>query len=1159
VNLKTKSSLAIVALLLVLFGIGAVIQNYLIQTSLKQTIADQQFSLITRVADEIDSRFRLQGDALARVAAGITPEVLADPLRLQAYLEDRHGLLSFFDDLVVVSPSLRVLADHPVFPGRRGAEVAHFEHLRQVLETRQPAISPPFLGKVTQRPSLAQAVPVVDGAGRTVAILSGQMNLLDPGFLGSLNERKSGRSGHFVLTTRERVTIVSRFKDRVMRLNVVPGANPVFDQAIAGWEGTQEGTTSYGQRMLMSFRSLRTADWVLGSLLPVEEAYAPIHASRQTALWLMFGASLLVGLIVWLMMRSLFQPLLVLRENVRRLGREPELAATLTAGRDEIGEVAADFYRLCGELLQARHESEGRAEELRTILDASPLAVALIRNRCLLSANRAFERMFGYRVDEVRGQSVEAFYTSAEAFVAFGQRLYPEIANGGVAKFEQEYKDRAGRVFWTNFYARLLDPLQPDKGAVVLIEDISERKATEAAREESEERHRQMFLGNASVMFLVDPERAAIVDANPAACAFYGYPLQAFRGKPLRDIDPRPEGEYRAAAERVLADGRGYFLLQHRMANGEIRHVEVHASPLRVGGQTLIYSIVHDVTQRHRAEEQLRLAAKAIASSGEGIVVTDRDNRIVSVNPAFCALSGYEADELLGRTPELFRSSRHDDAFYRAMWDAVRGTGSWQGEIWNRDRHGRVVPEWLTISVVRDAAGEIEHYVGIFTDISERKRSEERIRHLAEHDALTNLPNRVLLGDRLSQAIVQAQREGRQMALIFLDLDRFKNINDSLGHQIGDQLLQVVAERIHQCVRASDTVSRQGGDEFIMLLPEIAHPSDAARVAEKLLEALAHPCLIEGHELTVTASLGIGIYPDDGADPATLIRNADTAMYHSKESGRNAYHFFRPEMNARVFERMSLENSLRRALERGEFLLHYQPQIDIATRRLIGMEALVRWQHPELGLVPPMRFIPVAEDSGLILGIGAWVLGEACRQNRAWQAAGLPALPVAVNISALQFAQPRFIEAVGQALQASGLAPHCLELELTESVMMQAAERNIEMLETIRRMGVQVAIDDFGTDYSSLAYLKRLPIDKLKIDQAFVRDIVTDADDAAIIAAIIGLAQNLKLRVIAEGVENEAQFDFLRRGGCAEAQGYLFSRPLPGAEFERFWRASLAA
>jgi len=1154
VNLKTKSSLAIAALLVAVFGAGAAIQDYLVRTALKQTIVDQQFALVSRVADEIDNRLRVQFDALRRVAAGIDAAMLADPARLQDYIADKPGILAVFDDMVVCSAELRVLADFPVLPNRRGTDVSSFVHLRDVVENGRETVSEPFIGKVSGRPTLTQSVPVFDHDGHLVAVLSGQMSLLDPGFLGALSRRRIGKDGHFVLTTRDRTTLVSRFPERLLQPNAAPGANPLYDRALAGWEGSGDGRTSYGVDTLMSFRSLRTTDWVIGAILPQEEAYAPIHASRRVALVLTFGASLLVGLLVWLMMRSLLRPLLRLRENVRRLRDDPALVASMPAGSDEIGEVATDFYRLAGDLAQARQESETRAEELRSILDASPLTIGLVRNRCLISVNRSFERMFGYPVESVLGKSVEPYYLSPQAFEEFGQRLYPAIADGSVAMFEQQFRDAGGRVFWTRFYGRMLDPQRPDKGTVVIIEDISERKAAEAAREESEERHRQMFLGNASMMLVIDPESGTVVDANPAACAFYGYPIESFRGRSLRDITTLPEHEHRRVIQGVLRNGGGHAIFRHRLASGEIRHVEVHASPLRVGGSTLIYSIVHDVTQRQRAEEQLRLSAKVIESSGEGIFVTDRDTRIVSINPAFTRITGYAPEEVLGRTPDLFRSGRHDAEFYRAMWESIRTQGSWQGEIWNRDKNGRVFPEWLSVSVVRDAHGEVDHYVGLFTDISERKRAEERIRHMAEHDALTGLPNRVLLGDRLSQAIAAAQRERRVMALIFLDLDRFKNINDSLGHQIGDRLLQAVAGRIVSTLRGSDTVSRPGGDEFILLLPEIAHPDAAARIAEKLIEALARPCVIDGHELAVTASLGISIYPEDGEDADTLIRNADTAMYHSKESGRNVYHFFRPEMNARVFERMSLEHSLRRALERGEFRLHYQPQIDIATRRLIGMEALVRWQSPELGLVSPARFIPVAEDSGLILPLGAWVLGEACRQARAWQVAGLPALPVAVNISALQFRQPNFVGVVEQVLAQSGLAPECLELELTESIMMHAAERNIEVLDTLRRMGVKVAIDDFGTGYSSLAYLKRLPIDKLKIDQAFVRDIATDADDAAIISAIIGLAHNLKLRVIAEGVESEAQLEFLRHGGCQEVQGYLFSPPLPADGFEAYWR-----
>jgi len=1034
-NLKARMSLAITLLVVVLIGVAALIQARFVQATLKQTIADQQFSMVSRLADEIDNRFLLNQSALARVAAGITPALIADPAALQIYLDDKRGMLALFDDLLVVSPAFVILADAPRFSGRRGVKVAQLAHLQRAFKMREVQISQPYLGVVTKRPTLTLVMPIFAPDGTMIGVLNGQQNLLAPNFLGALAERKVGKSGNFVVTTAERQTIVSYVKERILQPAAPPGADLLYDRALAGWEGSDEGVTSHGRRMLMSFKTLRSTGWVIGALLPVDEAYAPINDSRLSAWGLLAGASLLVALIVWLSMRRILAPLLELRQNMRRLRDTPDLVYTLVAGDDEIGAVAGDFYRLFDELAQARRESSARAEQLQSILDASPLAVLVVADRRLLSANRGFERLFGYRFAEVAGQSMECCYLDAQAYAEFGRRLYAALADGAVATLEVQFRDRAGRVFWANCYARLLDAQAPGKGAVVMI---------------------------------------------------------------------------------------------------------------------------HDITARRQAEEQLRLSATVIEGSSEGILITDRETYILSVNPAFCRITGYAEAEVLGRTPKIFQSDHHNADFYHAMWVSILTLGSWQGEIWNRARDGRVFPEWLMISVVRDEQGAVTHYIGIFTDISERKASEARIRHLAEHDALTSLPNRVLLNDRLGDAIVKAQRAYQKIALLVLDLDRFKNINDSLGHQVGDQLLQSVAERILRVVHVGDTVSRPGGDEFMLLLSEITSADDAARVAERLLAVLAQPYLIDGHELVVTASIGISIYPDDGTDMQTLIRSADTAMYHSKESGRDAYHFFTPEMNVRVFERMSLEHSLRHALEHQEFLLHYQPQIDIDSRRIIGMEALVRWQHSLEGLVPPAKFIPVAEDCGLILALGAWVLKEACRQNRAWQEKGLPALPVAVNISALQFRQKLFAETVDQALAASGLSPDCLELELTESVMMHAAERNIELLQAIRHVGVKVSIDDFGTGYSSLSYLKRLPIDKLKIDQAFVRDIATDADDAAIIGAIIGLARNMKLKVIAEGVENQAQLDFLRRSGCTEIQGYFFSRPLPPDEFETLWRASLA-
>jgi diguanylate cyclase (GGDEF)-like protein len=453
------------------------------------------------------------------------------------------------------------------------------------------------------------------------------------------------------------------------------------------------------------------------------------------------------------------------------------------------------------------------------------------------------------------------------------------------------------------------------------------------------------------------------------------------------------------------------------------------------------------------------------------------------------------------------------------------------------------------------AEGSVNGAVTAFRDISERKANEERIRYLAQYDPLTNLPNRSLCLDRLQQTIAVAQREGEAFAVLFIDVDHFKNINDSLGHLAGDKILQETANRLVPCVRSSDTVSRQGGDEFIIILRKIRNSSVPAHIAGKILAAMEPPFVAEGQELRTSVSIGIALFPEDGQDTASLIKNADAALYHAKKLGRNNYQFFTADLDARARQRLEMENSLRLALDRREFLLHYQPLVDLESGRIIGAEALLRWQHPEQGLVPPGEFIPLAEDCGLIVPIGEWVLREVCRQNKIWQDEGLAKLPVAVNLSPLQFRQRNLEEVIRQALAESGLAPEYLEIEITESLLMSAEEQTIALLYQLKNLGLSVAIDDFGTGYSSLSYLKLFPIDKLKIDRSFVREVSSDPNDAAIISAIIAMAHRLRLRVLAEGVETVDQRNFLIHEGCTEAQGYHYSRPLPADGMENLLRA----
>ncbi len=556
------------------------------------------------------------------------------------------------------------------------------------------------------------------------------------------------------------------------------------------------------------------------------------------------------------------------------------------------------------------------------------------------------------------------------------------------------------------------------------------------------------------------------------------------------------------------------------------------------------------------SQRDLRLAEKVIESSLEGILITDEALRIVSVNPAFTRLTGFTFEEVRGRSPGAFKSGRHDASFYRAMWQSIDACGYWQGEIWNRRKSGELYPAMLAITAIHDRHGRLTNYAALFSDISQIKDSEEQIRNLAYYDPLTSLPNRRLLEDRLQVALAHAHRSQTRVAVMFVDLDRFKRINDTLGHEVGDQVLMEIAQRLRHCLREDDTVARMGGDEFIIVLGDVKHEDAPAHVASKIIEALREPVVIDGRELVITTSIGISVYPEDGADATVLIKNADTAMYRAKDEGRNSFQMYQTAMNARSLEHLALEAALHHALEREELVLHYQPVVDIASGKVVAAEALLRWQHPDLGLVSPADFIPLAEETGLILPIGAWVLREACRQRQSWAKQGFELPRIKVNLSARQFRDPNLVSLISGILSETGMPATSLNLELTESVLMDESEFGIAVLARLRDLGLGLALDDFGTGYSSLAYLKRFPIDELKMDRLFVRDVERKPTDAAITRAIISLAHSLGQKVVVEGIETQAQLEILTDGGCDMAQGFLFSKPVAAAEFRAWCDAS---
>lgn len=632
---------------------------------------------------------------------------------------------------------------------------------------------------------------------------------------------------------------------------------------------------------------------------------------------------------------------------------------------------------------------------------------------------------------------------------------------------------------------------------------------------------------------------------------------EVFLGKLITDILPaEPASVCLAAVQEANATG---FSMGRQIAlqiGDENRWFEL--SVARKHGieatEPRFIVVSRDITERKKAEEQLQLSAQMFSSSRDGIVISDAQNHILSVNPAFTTITGFTEAEVLGQSPAFLQSGRQDGAFYATMWQDIQSEGYWQGEIWNKRKNGEIYPEWLSISTVKDAAGAITRHIGILSDLTDRKADQERIDYLDHYDKLTRLPNHDLLYDRTTLALATARRTGGSVSMLFVDLDRFQYVNDSLGRSAGDQVLRTIAERLVKNLQADDTVCRHSADEYILLLPK-TDAQGAAHIASRLLALIKAPVVLDsGQELRLTASVGAAVYPDNGTDFEKLTQCAGAALKQAKLAGRDNFRFFTEHMHGQVNEILLIENQLRQALPKGELLLYYQPQVDAMSGRITGAEALIRWQHPEWGLVSPARFIPIAENSGQILEIGDWVLRTAVQQVANWRREGLPVVPVAVNLSALQFLQTSLCETVGAALQGSQLTPGLLELELTERIAMEDSSLTVEQIGKLHAMGVTLSIDDFGTGYSSLSYLKLYQIDKLKIDQSFVRGLGRDANDGAIVAAIIHMAHGLGFRTIAEGVETRAQLDYLRAQGCDEIQGYFFGRPVPADEFASLLR-----
>ena len=789
---------------------------------------------------------------------------------------------------------------------------------------------------------------------------------------------------------------------------------------------------------------------------------------------------------------------------------------------------------------------------LRALIDAIPdLVFFKDENGRYLGCNRAFEAYAGRSEAELIGMTdAELFDTvTAQAYRGYDRRV---LDGGGPQRNEEwiTYPD-GRRVLLDTLKTPFRDAASGRRGLIGISRDVTAaRQAEEALRRSQENMERAQSVACTGSWYL-DLQNGRL-EWSAETYRIFGIPQgrQVTYAAFLDAIHPDDRDMVDAAWRRAVAGGE-YDVMHRVVVRGETLWVRERAELRRDARGNLLAGLgtVQDVTEHKLAVESVRQAATVFENTGDGVMIADADNRIIAVNRAFTVITGYTPDEVIGQTPRLLRSGRHGEAYYRAMWDGVHDAGHWQGEIWNRRKNGELFPELLTLSVVRDDRGKVTNYVGVFSDISRMKETEARLQHLAHYDALTDLPNRVLLNLRLAHGVERVHRSGELLAVLFLDIDRFKNVNDSLGHPVGDELLIEIARRLRSRIRAEDTLARLGGDEFVILLDRVRHANDVADFAQEIIDLLNQSFqLASGQEVFVGASIGISLYPLDTEDATQLISDADAALYQAKEAGRNVYRFYTADLTRAAHDRLAMEVALRRALERKEFVLHYQPVVAVESGEIVGAEALVRWNHPAEGMIAPLRFIPLAEETGLIVPLGEWVLETACRQGRAWLDQGLR-LSVAVNLSTRQFRSSDLPGTVRDILERTGFPAAMLDLEITESTVMEDADRAVDTLAALKRLGVQLSVDDFGTGYSSLAYLKRFAVDTLKIDRSFVSDIADDENDRMIVATVVAMAHQMRLGVIAEGVESDAQLAFLSSLGCETYQGYLVGRPMPAEDF----------
>lgn len=1154
-SLKTRVTL--VALAIFIGGIWslAFYASRMLREDMQRLLGEQQFTSATFIARNLNQEMDDRLYALENVGRKLAPAILANPAALQTFLEDRTVFQRLFNaGIITYARDGTAIAEVPSSSERVGVNYIGRDFIAAALNDGKATISAPVIDKKLQAPVFAITVPIRDARGVVIGALAGETNMAVPNFLDKIKEGRYGKTGGYLLVApQHRLIVTATDKSRIMAALPAPGVHPLIDRFIQGFEGYVVMVNPLGVEVLSSAVRIPAAGWIMASTLPTEEAFAPIRAMQQRMLLATILLTLLAGSLTWWFLKRQLTPLSVAVGALTSMSDAKQPLRPLPIGRlDEISDLIGGFNRLL--------ETQNYRETLlRQILDTSSVAIFLVDlNGRITQANQRMAEMFGCSLEALEGSEYVTLVHPTERDIARKKML--ALLASAIPSVDTD------RLYWradqSEFWGRLtgkrfFDANGEEHGLVGVIADITERKQAQDVLRASEERSRAIT-ESAFDAIITSDHAGNIVGWNHGAETLFGYTESEAMGQALTQLMPvRYREGHLAGMNRIRGGGAHRVIGKKIELHGLRRDASEFELELTIakweGHEGLNFTaIISDITERKAHQTQIKLAAQVFAQSREGIVVTDAQRNIILVNEAYTRITGYSEAEVLGKNPRVMSSGRQGPEFYRAMWALIDKEGHWAGEIWNQHKNGTVYAEWLEISVLRDAKGQVTHYAGTFSDLSASKAAENRIQWLSHFDALTGLPNRALLADRATLALSMAQRASEPLTMMLVGFDHFNSVNDALGHQLGDALLLEMSKRLSRALREQDTVARPGGKEFVLVLPGTSS-GGAAHLAAELLWKLAEPYDLGDQETTLTASIGIATYPDNGGNFNTLFKAAVIALHRAQALGRDSFHFYSEDIYQQVLAREHMTKALRHAAKLDQLQLVYQPLVDLQTGQISGMEALLRWQHPELGAVSPAQFIPLAEDSGLIKSIGEWVLRRACRDIRSWLDSGLKIPPVAINVSPLQFRDPDLVAQVRNALSGSQLDAGLIYVEVTESALMDNVPGSEAMLKELKDLGVKLSLDDFGTGYSSLNHLKRFSFDKVKIDQSFVRDVATSQSDSVLVKVIIAMAHGLGMKVVAEGVETEAQCEIMRSSICDEIQGYFFSRPVSAPAIEKLF------